>query len=111
MVVGTILLDINNKYVDDKGDLPVRPVYDKELLAKIIKGKKVSSEGYDMLPPSLRKLVDLSSYEWCPITIPELAEADVLIVVRSPIAMSKGKVFRLDNFKKYGYGNPEIYIR
>lgn len=99
MIVGTILLTKDYKYVTDDGKLPKRPRYDKELLAGIIAGGKVSDAGYNMLPLSLQKLVTVSTVPNTPITIQELAKSDLLIVSKSLDSFEGGKVFRLDNFK------------
>ena len=100
MIVGTILLTKTNKYVDADGNLPKRPKFDKELLSGIIANGRVSDDAYSMLPLSMQKLVTVDIV--CPntpITINELANADLLIVSRSAEDFEDGKVFRLDNFK------------
>lgn len=103
MQVGTILLTKTNKYVKDDGSLPVRPDFDKGLLAGICDLQCVSNSGYDMLPPSIQQLVHTNPYAptWydCPITIPELANANLLIVSRSPEDFENGKTFRFVNFE------------
>jgi len=111
-MVGAILLDANNYYVDDCGGLPARPEYDKELLKAVCAGQTVSYDGYEMLPNSITQNMGRQGPDYSvPITIRELAEADVLIVVRALNECSGGKRFRLDNFKQIGYGNIEIYIK
>jgi len=100
MKVGTILLTKSNKYVDANGNLPKRPKFDKELLSNLVaKEGKVTEEGYKILPLSIQKKVVVNLYDWFPITIKELAKADLLIVSRSPEDFDGGKEFRLDNFK------------
>lgn len=104
MRVGTILLTKSNKYVDAEGNLPKRPKFDKTLLSEILKiSKRVSSVGYDMLPPSIQRHVvvtgDDANTDYTPVTIKELAKAELLIVSRSPEDFENGKEFRLDNFK------------
>lgn len=100
MKVGTILLTKSNFYCNANGDLPKRPKHDKELLAGIIAGGRVSNAGYDMLPFSLQKLVTVDTIvPNTPITIRELAKSDLLIVSRSQEELEFGKQFRLDNFK------------
>jgi len=101
MVVGTILLTKSNKYVDALGNLPKRPKHDKELLAGMLEGKYVSREGYDLLPPSLQMLcwVNKGKLPECPITIRELAMADMLVISRSQEDFEGGKEFRLDSFR------------
>ena len=101
MKVGTILLTKSNKYVDTNGNLPKRPRHDKELLGGILNGHRVSEEGYNMLPPSLQAMcwVNTGNYSETPVTIKELAKAELLIVSRSQEDFEGGKEFRLDSFK------------
>jgi len=99
MLVGTILLSKDYKYIDENGNLPKRPKFDKQFLATLIKGHKVSEEGYKLLPSSLQKLVMVDTPITMPITIKELAKSDLLIVVKSPEVLKNGKEFRLDSFK------------
>lgn len=101
MQVGTILLTKSNKYVDTEGNLPKRPKFDKELLSSLLAiAGEVSDEGYDMLPPSMQRKVVVGERELTfPITIRELAAANLLIVVRSPEDFENGKEFRLNEFK------------
>lgn len=110
MRVGTILLDQVNNYIDNCGDLPIRPDFDKELLTTLVRGRSVSLAGFNMLPPSIRREINPRA-NTIAITIKELAECDLLIVSRSPILCEEGKKFRLDKFKKFGDGNPEIWIK
>jgi len=102
MVVSTILLSRDNKYVKDDGSLPKRPNFDKALLKALCENQIVSDEAYDMLPPSIKSVVNLPT-KWeepgIGITIPEIdALTDLLIVSRSNETILGGKTFRLDNF-------------
>ena len=107
MIVGTILLTPSNKYVDEKGNLPVRPEGDKDLLLGLVTCTVVSEVGYTMLPSSIRNACNfMPDYEHLvghipitPITIGELAEAELLIVSRSAEDFDLGKTFRLDKFE------------
>lgn len=99
MRVGTILLTKDNVYIRDDGKLPLRPDFDKELLMDICRGGRVSAYGYVMLPLSIREVVELDDKVYnVPITIRELAEADLLIVSRSH-ELCRGKEFRLNKHK------------
>jgi hypothetical protein len=99
MIVGTILLTETDKYVDAGYNLPLRPAYDKDLLTGIVAGREVSVKGYNMLPPSIQAMCEIyKAGPITPVTIKELAEADLLIVSRSPEDFNNGKVFRLNNF-------------
>ena len=100
MKVGTILLTANNQYVKDDGSLPKRPKHDKELLTALATRKVVSLDGYNMLPPSIQKLVLCTNDTTeMPITIPEISQSDLLIVSKSADKFEGGKIFRFDNFK------------
>ena len=110
MKVGTILLDQVNNYIDNCGNLPIRPDFDKELLTTLVRGRSVSLAGFNMLPPSIRREINPRA-DIVAITIKELDACDVLIVSRSPIMYETGKKFRLDKFKQFGSGNPEIWIK
>ena len=114
MITSTIILDPYDKYVDDKGNLPDRPSFDKAFLKALISKCLVSGEGYNLLPPSLQKIAYITHGEPdLPITIPEIdGLTDMLIVVRSTRALGKGKIFRLDRFEKIASsGQIDIYFR
>ena len=104
MKVGTILLTKSNKYVDADGNLPKRPKFDKNLLSSLLSVEitTVSEEAYNILPPSMQKQVLClgNDFNIFPITIEELANTSLLIVVRSTEDFEGGKEFRLDNFKQ-----------
>lgn len=117
MQIGTILLTPNNEYVDFEGNLPLRPAQDKPLLAGLCKDRVVSINGYNLLPNSIKKTVNLITSVWYPydiaITIQELAKVDLLIVSRSPQNLANGgKVFRLDKFTKiYTSEELELWVK
>jgi hypothetical protein len=100
-MIGTILLSKDGKYIDKDGKLPPRPAYDKDMLRAFVKDNNVSLEGFAMLPPSIQGVVgEKASEGWTmPITILELAEADLLLINRYNEELEGGKIFRLDNFK------------
>lgn len=103
MKVATILLSPSNKYIDKDGNLPSRPRHDKALLTGLCDGRRVSAEGYALLPPSIQKIcmvnMSPSQAQIMPITIKEIASADLLIVSRSSLEVDGGKEFRLKGFK------------
>ena len=87
MIVSTIILSSDNFYVNEDGEIPARPSFDKKLLHTIIAGEVVSDEGYLMLPPSMKRVVTVDD-KWLEptvgVTIPEIdALSDLLIVVHS----------------------------
>jgi len=99
MIVATILLDKDNNYVMEDGKLPERPEFDKALLSGLLRNQTISILGYLLLPPSIQETVTVAGlvHEKFPVTISEIAEADLLIVSRSQ-STGKGKKFRLDEF-------------
>lgn len=99
MIVGTILLTQQDEYVSSRGFLPARPKFDKRLLQDLCTGRRVSEAGKGLLPPSILNVLN-DVGEFIPITIRELANADLLIVVRSEdTTLGLGsKVFRFDDF-------------
>lgn len=115
-MVNTILLDLNDNYVDANGNLPERPVYDKELLKAFASNQVVTQKGYDSLPPSMRKLLvvtkDVKEITMA-VTIPEISKySDLLVVNRSTKALVNGKRFRLDGFKLLTkQGQLELYTK
>ncbi len=114
MIFGTILLDINDKYIDKNGELPERPYFDKHLLTALVENNRVSPEGYELLPPSIQKVAKCTAlWPTLPITVPEISElSDLLMVVRSYNPVEGGKVFRMDNFTQIARtGRIEIYKR
>ena len=113
-IYATILLDEKDHYVYDDGNLPIRPDFDKELLKDIYKNETVTEKGYNMLPPSIQKIVDITQDEpTAPVTVPEInALADILLVIRGKHRCRSGKVFRFDNFTPIlKEGNIEIFRR
>ena len=100
-MIGTILLTSNDEYVKADGSLPTRPKFDKELLTALCKGSRISFNGYNRLPPSIRSVARKVCKEPdVAITIPELGKASVLIVVRSlELGGAGSKQFRLDKHR------------
>ena len=113
MKVGTILLDPENRYIDETmGSLPSRPSWDKSLLASVCKRGTVSVNGAYLLPNSiLEDTMLVTSNHTVATTIPEIAEADILIVTRSESLCTGNRKFRLDGFRQFGKGNPEVWIK
>jgi len=116
-MINTILLSQNDCYVDKDGNLPKRPSFDKELLTAFCKNQVVSENGYNGLPPSMRKIVRKQKMNdeeiSLAITIPEIDKySDVLIIIRSSETLENGKIFRLNNFKNLVKNeNIEIWIK
>ena len=100
MHIATILLTREDKYVNAKGELPTRPAHDKPLLKALCKDGMVTAAGFDMLPPSIRKVVHRSSqgHYSVGVTIKEIDSCNLLIISRSDDIFVGGKKFRFDNF-------------
>ena len=114
MTTATIILDHHDMYVGEDNQLPSRPGWDKEFLTELVANNIISVPGYEMLPKSMQIDATLTHGEpTLPITIREIAGlTDMLIVVRSYMALGKGKRFRLDNFERVAKsGQLEIYFR
>ena len=110
MNIALLLLSQDDCYVkssQERDILPVRPYFDKSLLSSVLNGQNVTSEGFKMLPPSIKKLVQVGSNPF-PVTIREIADADLLIVTRSEYPLN-GKKFRLDKFTMVAK-QPELEI-
>ena len=101
MILGTLKLDSEDRYVYVDGTLPTGPTWDKELLKAFIACNKISGEGYDILPPSLMRESEVSAYSMTlAIKISEIAAfADMLIVTRVSSKPLQGSKFRFDNFE------------
>jgi len=115
-MINTILLSSNGCYVDENGNLPVRPKYDKELLSAFCKNATVSQKSFNSVPPSMQKylrIYDETKEITAAFSISEIARlSDVLIVNRSSEELENGKKFRFDNFKLLTkQGNIEIWIK
>lgn len=109
--IGTILLTKNDQYLTDSGHLPQRPSGDKAFLRTVCLNGKVSRQGYELLPPSVRKVVTVDEDYTVPVTIRELAESDILLVNRSPKCFEAGCKFRLGNFRRLGIANNiEVWV-
>ena len=117
MVVSSILLSRNGCYVDEDGNLPPRPSFDKAFLAALVRGQHISDSAYLMLPSSMRDTTFSATNAGVEpeigITIPEIAGlTDLLIVVRNSQNLSSGKKFRLDAFDLIvSFEHIEIYRR
>lgn len=100
-MIGTILLSKDNKYLDKDGKLPARPRRDKDILKVIASQGIISADGAAILPDSIIDASVNRESKFVPITIQELAEADILLVNRScEYCMDSKSEFRLDNYER-----------
>lgn len=114
-MVGVVLLDKNDYYVDHKGDIPTRPWWDKEFITRLAEGRNIvcSPNTLKMIPKSIRDVAasvgtpdDMPAGPWqLNFGISTFANDKMwlLFVVRSPDPVSgitSGKKLRLDNFEK-----------
>jgi len=110
--IGTILLDRNDNYVYENGKLPDRVDDDKEWLKYFLDKEVISFHAASLLPPSMLQNRLVGMRNTVPVTIKELAEADILIVIRNDVYNRAGKKFRLNAFKKlFNTREVEIWIR
>jgi len=111
-MIGTILLDSNNRYVSLEGDLPPRPWFDKEFITKFYKDSRVTPESMLKLPKSIYAVVKgVTTVPSHAISIPELDKCDVLLIVRAKSNLYDGFIFRLDNFKQISKGDIEVWVK
>jgi len=114
MISGILLLTEDNMYVDDRGNLPHRPTYDKALLRTLVSLNTVTHRGYDLLPKSIQEVATISNTDpTLVLTIQEIdALADFLIIIRSARKVSGGKKFKLDKFERIAApGQIELWNR
>jgi len=114
MLTGILLLTEDNMYVDDRGNLPHRPTYDKALLRTLVSLNTITHRSYDLLPKSIQKVATVSNTNpTLVLTIQEIdALADFLIIVRSARKVRNGKKFRLDKFEQVAApGQLELWKR
>lgn len=135
MIIGTVLLSSNDKYVGLNGELPNRPEFDKAFLLKLIKGRVCicSLNTYLSLPKSVLKekvipiddkwkadLITIGSKNDILINLGiktfKLAIPNIMYIVRSDDEMDEGKDFDTkwlkDNFNcLYKSRNLEIHNR
>ena len=114
MISGILLLTEDNMYVDDRGNLPHRPMYDKDLLRTLVDLNTITHRGFNLLPKSIQKVATISNVNpTLALTIQEVdALADFLIIVRSARRVRGGKKFRLDKFEQIAApGQIEIWKR
>ena len=99
-MIGSLLLTTSDEYLTAKGRLPDRPALDKLLLTELCRNKIVSKRGYEMLPPSIRRVCKVGKKYDMPITIKEIAKCELLIISRSPMSTTGlGLQFKLHKFK------------
>lgn len=102
MIVSTILLSLDDCYIDNHGNLPSeRPNFDKKLLKAIVNGQTVTHKAFNMLPNSIRKdLVVTDENPSVGVTISEIsALSDMIVVVRTQECLNSPFKFRFTNFE------------
>jgi len=117
-MIGMILLTDNDEYLIN-GELPPRPIYDKELLHAFCYGQRLSDNALKILPNSIKNNSMKYENNGCPqpigITIPEIANSNLIIVIRSPYTCNENDVtrkFRFDNHKCItSQGNTELWVK
>jgi len=110
--IGLILLDETDRYVYENGELPIRPLWDKRLLREYLRGEVVSHEAYTDMPVSLKKVCTPGDDYTIAFKIKEIAECDVIVVIRGESRGLPGKEFRFTSYKLLVKGNAvEVWIR
>jgi len=119
MKVGILLLSQDDYYVDEEGDLPPRPNFDKELLLALCKGQGClgSRKTLEGLPRSLKdtaycyELVDDYDVNLGIKTL-YTQPPHMLIVVRSDSYLYAGKLFDIENrfIEKFRSENLELWF-
>ena len=119
MIVGMLLLDQDDCYVRDNGDLPKRPTFDKNLLLGLAQNQvPICSENTARdLPPSLKALMmggsavsNKGDLALSPDKIDE--QAHLLIISRNHESGIGGKKFRFDKFKRVvSMHSLELWVR
>jgi hypothetical protein len=108
MQVGILLLSQDDCYIDEQGNLPSRPDFDKELLVALCKGQKClgSRNTLESLPRSIIE----SAYCYEIVTDYDVnlgiktlykQPPHLLIIVRSADTLNGGKKFDISNYKRY----------
>ena len=118
MMIGIFLLTENDYYINGKGELPRRPIYDKQLLTELLRGEVVccGKNTWDSLPQSMKQLVKRRKCTEASINLGIATFYEqppkLLIVVRAINEFDEGKKLHLDNYKRLlREGNLELYIR
>jgi len=107
MTQGIVLLSQDDFYLSTSGELPLRPVWDKELLLNLIRGKVVlcSFTTLKSLPSSMFTIASFTTDTKANYDINfgidtfKTARPDQLIVIRSKQELKDGKKFNLRDWK------------
>lgn len=119
MTQGIVLLSQDGFYLGELGQLPTRPVWDKEFITMLIKGKRVlcSQNTLKDLPKSLLSVAYFTVDPKMDYDINfgidtfKTGKPDQLIVVRSKQDLVAGKEFNLDGWTAvYKSKDLEIYV-
>jgi hypothetical protein len=105
--IGIVLLSKDGYYIGDKGQLPARPPFDKELITHLAEGEVVlcSENTYKTIPPSIKKVVkdlttDVDSDWTVNFGIQTFREkCDIFYIIHSKEDLGGGKLFNLERIK------------
>jgi hypothetical protein len=110
-MIGIVLLSLDDYYLSADGELPARPLFDKELLLALCKNANIgcSPNTEKALPKSIRDVAStINSTTWRPnvnlgIRTFRTAPPDIMLVVRGNNWLNGGKSFDydwlLDNYR------------
>ncbi len=115
MKVGIILLSQDNYYLDRRGNLPLRPEFDKELLVALCKLQTFTcgSNTFKSLPESILKNAHYTKGSDYDVNLGVVTLVDnpphLLIVSRSDQYIHGGKHFSLKDYKRY-FDSPKLEL-
>jgi len=105
MTIGLVLLSADGFYLSEFGTLPRRPLWDKEFITKVIKGKRVlcSYTTLATLPKSMLSIAQFTTDTKAEYDVnfgidTFKVKPDLLIVSRSIKNLHRGKRFDLSEF-------------
>ncbi len=116
--IGIILISKDGYYVGDKGQLPKRPSFDKELITYLATNEVVlcSENTFKDIPPSIRKVVkDLTTDKDADWTVnfgisTFKEKCDIFYIIHSNENLDNGKYFNIDRLKKMYNIESEIFV-
>lgn len=123
MRVAIVLISSDGYYLGEKGQLPKRPDFDKQLITSLATDKVVlcSENTYETIPPSIKKVAKKITTDRSELWDVNFGiktyniNSDVFIVVNSTEPLNGGKEFKLDRItenynKQFSFGQVDIYV-
>ena len=118
MKTGIILLSKAGYYVGDKGQLPARPPFDKELITHLAEGEVVlcSENTFKDIPPSIRKVVkELTTDKDADWTVnfginTFKEKCDIFYIIHSNENLNGGKYFNIERLQKMYNDEGKLWV-